>query len=172
MVEVGAGPTSQYSMSKLFRENGWRTICVEPNPYYFELHKNEGNEIYQYAISNKILNNQDFEIINPETKVQMAGSALKLKYPKLINDPKKIIKVDIVTLNWLLEFLNIDKTDYVSIDVEGWELEVMKGFDVKKYNPKVIVLENLENNKLYNEYMNSIEYKLFKKIYVNDIYIH
>ena len=39
-----------------------------------------------------------------------------------------------------------DKVDILSIDTEGWELEVMMGFDQEKYLPKVIVLENFQNN--------------------------
>ena len=34
--------------------------------------------------------------------------------------------------------------DFLTIDVEGYELEVLKGFDIKKYAPKVIVVEYLD----------------------------
>ena len=170
MIETGAGPTSLYSMSKAFRESGWRTICVDANPYYVDLHKAEGNEIYQYALSNEILYDQDFEIINPDTEEQLAGSALKLRNKNLTNAFKNIIKVDVVTLNWLLQSLDISKIDYVSIDVEGWEIEVMKGFDTQKYKPKVIVLENFLDENSYPAYMQSIGYTFLKKIYFNDIY--
>ena len=170
MIETGAGPTSLYSMSKAFREKGWRTICDDANPYYVDLHKAEGNEIYQYALSNEVLYDQDFEIIYPNTEYQLAGSALKLRNESLTNAPKKIIKVDVVTLNWLLQSLDISKIDYASIDVEGWEIEVMKGFDTQKYNPKVIVLENFLDDNSYPTYMQSIGYTFLKKIYFNDIY--
>jgi FkbM family methyltransferase len=171
MIEIGAGPTTSFSMSKAFRERGWRAICVDANPYYVNLHKSEGNEVYHYALSNEILKNQDFEIINPDTPCQLAGSSIKLRNANLINSPKKIIKVDIITLDWLLELLSVDKLDYISIDVEGWELEVMKGFNAQKYNPKVIVLENFLNEDSYIKYMNSIGYSFLKKIYFNDIYV-
>ena len=36
--------------------------------------------------------------------------------------------------------------DLLSIDVEGHELEVLKGFDLDKYSPKVIVVEYLDLN--------------------------
>ena len=170
MIETEAGPTSTYSMSKAFRERGWRTICVDANPYYVDLHKAEGNEIYHYALSNEILHDQDFEIINPDTGYQLAGSALKLRNENLTNAPKKIIKVNVVTLNWLLDFLNIDKVDYISVDVEGWELEVIKGLNTQKYTPKVIVLENFHQESSYPAYMKSIGYTFLERIYFNDIY--
>ena len=36
--------------------------------------------------------------------------------------------------------------DLLSIDVEGHELEVLKGFDITKFSPKVIVVEYLDLN--------------------------
>jgi hypothetical protein len=52
MIEVGAGPTTFYSMSKHFRDSGWRCICIDPNPKFVESHKKLGNEIHQVACSN------------------------------------------------------------------------------------------------------------------------
>ena len=38
------------------------------------------------------------------------------------------------------------KFDFLSLDVEGHELEVLKGFDITKFSPKVIVVEYLDLN--------------------------
>ena len=38
------------------------------------------------------------------------------------------------------------KIDFVSIDVEGHELEVIKGFNLKKYKPSIIVIEFLDKS--------------------------
>ena len=40
-------------------------------------------------------------------------------------------------------FIN-KKIDFLTIDVEGHELEVLKGFDLKKHSPKIIVIEYLD----------------------------
>jgi len=170
MLETGAGPTVEISMSKSFRENGWRTICVEPNPYYVDMHKKEKNEIYQYALSNEIAYNHDFEIANPDTPYQLSSSAIKIIRNDKDTVNKKIIKVDIVTLNWLLNSLGLSKLDFVSIDVEGWEIEVMEGFDTSIYKPLIILLENLYDDNYYNIYMNDIKYTLINKIFFNYIY--
>ena len=39
---------------------------------------------------------------------------------------------------------NNKNIDFLSIDVEGHELEVLKGLNIKKYKPKVIVVEYLD----------------------------
>ena len=66
--------------------------------------------------------------------------------------------VETIKLDTLLEKIEVEKVDILSIDVEGWELEVMLGFDVQKYNPKVIVLENFENKSEYEIFMNQKGY--------------
>ena len=56
--------------------------------------------------------------------------------------------------------------DLLSIDVEGHELDVLKGFDLDKYSPKVIVVEYLDLNVSKLEIKNlSIENVLNSEIY-------
>ena len=58
---------------------------------------------------------------------------------------KNIKKVQTTTLNSVLESANINKKiDVLCIDVEGHELEIIKGLDFKKYTPKIIVVEYLD----------------------------
>ena len=59
---------------------------------------------------------------------------------------KEIKKVKTKTLNSIIENSKFkDLTiDFLSIDVEGHELDVIKGFDLKKYKPKVVIIEFLD----------------------------
>lgn len=57
--------------------------------------------------------------------------------------------------------------DFLSVDVEGREIEVMKGLDTTRQSVGVIVLENLMHEASYTEYMRSIHYKLDMKIEYN-----
>jgi hypothetical protein len=59
---------------------------------------------------------------------------------------------------------------FVSIDVEGWELEVMQGFDTNKYNPEIVLLENLDHLTSYHNYMMNIGYRLAGILQQNEIF--
>ena len=84
---------------------------------------------------------------------------------------KEIKKVKTFTLNYILNKLNFDKRiDYMNLDVEGFELKVLNGFDIQKYKPKVISVEYLDlkmkklefkNNNIEN-LLDSELYKYFK----------
>ena len=59
---------------------------------------------------------------------------------------KEIKKVKTKTLNSIIENSKFNDLtiDFLSIDVEGHELDVIKGFDLKKYKPKVVIIEFLD----------------------------
>ena len=68
-----------------------------------------------------------------------------------------------------------DTIDYLNIDVEGFENEVLNGFDLKKYKPKVISIEflDLEMNKLEfknNNLLNVTKSNLYKTLINNDYF--
>ena len=65
----------------------------------------------------------------------------------------------------------MDKTpltniDILSIDVEGFELKVLKGLNFNKYKPKIIIVEFLDLEAIKWE----IPYNNFDKIIKSDLY--
>jgi FkbM family methyltransferase len=171
MVEVGAGPTTFYSMSRHFRNNGWRCICIEPNPKFVRQHLNEGNEIYQFACSNEEKEGT-LKVVNTGWGNENDGisySSLDIKYQ---NSPSvsEEIPVKITKLDSILESISLDHVDFVSVDTEGWEIEVMEGFSLNKFRPKIVLLENYEHNPNYEIYMSKFGYYLSNKINYNYIF--
>ena len=69
------------------------------------------------------------------------------------------------TLNSILKELDIKNIDLFSLDVEGYELEVLKGFDIKKYQFKYILIEindEIKNN-IFN-FMQENNYKILDNL--------
>jgi FkbM family methyltransferase len=103
------------------------------------------------------------------------------------NKAKEIKKINTITLNSLIENSKFkdNKIDFLSIDVEGHELNVLKGFDIKKYKPDLIILEfidpninefyhqkieNITNSLLY-KYMDNNDYKLINWIHDDLVFV-
>ena len=74
------------------------------------------------------------------------------------NENQKKVKVECFTLNSILKEKNIKSFDYLNVDVEGSELEVIKGIDLDKFRPSLISIEN--NDLTLEDYMQSKIYKL------------
>ena len=89
----------------------------------------------------------------------------------------KIIYLNTISLNYLFEKYKLTKNfDYISIDTEGNEFEILRKFNFKKYNVKIFSIEHnfdtAKRNKIYklmckNGYKRV--YKFFS--YMDDWYI-
>lgn len=184
IVEVGGATPDFLSMSKHFKENGWRSIIVEPNPTFAQMHRDAGNEIYEYACSFENQDNADFTIVHQNAPFEngivtdQSFSSLKIKdeylnhtHTVLKAENMSQIKVNVRRLDNILLSQNINKIDVLSVDTEGWELEVMKGLDTSKIDCTLIVLENYVYNPSYTEYMNTIGYSFHNRVDYNYFYI-
>ncbi len=83
-------------------------------------------------------------------------------WSKKINKPFLTQKIKKTTLNEVLNNNNVKKNfDFLNIDVEGHEVDVLKGINFKKYRPKLIAIEiHTKNTK---EIFQTQTYKILKK---------
>jgi len=186
IVEVGCATPQLLSMSQHFRESGWRCVGIEPNPQFVALHQDAGNEVLQYAAADFTADEHDFVVVEDSADYSdqrlsaHSYSALHIKpefaeYKNgaLKNFSQTTIKVRVRPLNDILRVHcpDLSVVDVLAVDVEGFEIEVMKGFTPGQYGTKVIVLENLFHDVAYNQYMAGIDYKLHCKLGHNYIYV-
>jgi hypothetical protein len=54
----------------------------------------------------------------------------------------KEVRVPTSTLNDILEKSSIEKIDFLSMDIEGGQLSALRGFDIKKYRPDLVCIED------------------------------
>jgi hypothetical protein len=72
----------------------------------------------------------------------------------------KEITVQARTLDSILKEAKVKTIDLLSIDVEGAELEVLLGTDLKKYRPRLILLEDKHLYLTKHRYLNKNGYSL------------
>lgn len=182
-VDVGAARPDYLSISALYRSMGWRVIAIEPNPIFCDLHRERGYEVLQYACGDHDQDNVDFFVVdshgaqyaNGEVSYESFSSlGIKDSYAALKDGlDKRRIQVNLRRLDTILKThaSDIEHIDILSVDVEGWELEVLGGLSIEKYRPRVMVIENLFNAKEYREYMKPIGFILWRRIRPNDVYV-
>lgn len=189
MIEVGAAGPDYLSQSKPFRNVGCRCIHVEPNPKFAQMYRDAGNEIYEYAISNFDSDDVDFDIVTQNGNYGLitneSFSSLHVEDDWVVKvssggytgrESLKIetIKVKVRKLDTLLEELQISNIDFLAVDVEGYEMDVIEGFSFLKYRPKAVVLENniSEDQPRFAEYMKVYGYECVSKQDTNYLYIN
>lgn len=179
IIEVGAYDPKQLSNSYHFEQNGWKAFCVEPNPYCIERFMKANRSVIPYAVSDKNQDNVDFTVVTGFIEPGwMAGfSALTLDPELMVRFPggvkaTEVVKVSTRTLDSLIEQYNIgDSIDILSLDIEGGEWNALQGFNLSKYKPKLILLENHFNTNGISEYIQSFGYKLDSKYSYNEYYL-
>jgi FkbM family methyltransferase len=170
-VDVGAYHATWISNTWIFEQEGWEIYCIEPNPHCIVGLNQSRNKVVQCAIGSEYADNKDFFVVRlghgPDRMA--GGTGLLDAYPD--NPEREVVKVNVRTFDWLVEkILKIDHVDYLSIDVEGTEMDVLKFADLDRWGVKVIVIENIGEDVAQHEYLVSKGFEKLNRIYVNDIY--
>jgi len=152
-------------------------LCIEANPIYQEPLTRNRKLSKLYAVGSENMDNVDFHVVKVHDHNNLSSvSALSIDLELLESHQKhyKISqyteKVNVRTIDFILEEWNPVKLDLVSIDIEGTELAALsawKSLDV--YKPKLLVVEanSKKHEKLLVEFLQRKNYKLDNKIEVN-----
>lgn len=136
-IEIGGGDGKNISNTYLLEKKYfWKGLICEPDK---RLH----NKIKKYRKS-KIIKNP---IVNTCKKVNFYQSSLyNSSIIKTINSKKT--KLNGLSLNRLIKKNIKGSVDYISIDTEGNEYEILKNFNFKKFKIKIFTIEhNFRNNR-------------------------
>ena len=143
-IDIGCNHPVYNNNTYLLYKKGWRGINVDLDKQSIDLfniyRKHDFNK--NVAVSS-VSKEVDLYFYHNKSAINTINKT-SAEFQKAI--PKEVRKITTNTLNTIiLESSFADKkVDFLSIDVEGYELEVLKGFDLKKYSPKVIVIEFLD----------------------------
>ena len=140
-VDVGAQHPVLDSVSKAFYDNGWRGVHVEPVPEYAQLLRdNRPDEtVLQVALSDKegTLNLHVLPNTGLSTAVHAYADGHQLEHGFDVCE----IEVPVKTLTSVLQPLLGKDIHWLKIDVEGFEENVLKGWDYTIFRPWVMVVE-------------------------------
>lgn len=177
-IEVGAAHGIAASNTLHFEQQGWTVLCIEANPHYRRVLPANRPHAMLVAVGAKDEEAVDFNVVTLTNGDQSAISGLQLDQ-KLMASHKDIIQsvgtitVQVKTLDRCIrEFGEFKTIDFVSIDTEGTELDVLKGFDVGRWMPRLIVIENNHSSTKHERYLKSFGYKFAERVEVNDFFVY
>jgi FkbM family methyltransferase len=143
-IDIGAHDGLWYSNTYyLEKELGWKGICVEPDKDMF----NKLKLIRDCICINKAVYDQNTEVefvsveeINTPEGIRGIRTCLSKLYPK-INGNSQFTET--ITMEKLMTDNNSPSNiDYISIDTEGAEYEILSGFPFNKYKVKLWTIEH------------------------------
>lgn len=176
-VEVGAHDGVFLSNTYLLETLGWRGILVEPDPEKSQLCRQNRPtaQVFECAClgpSNaaEVTFHRVLETNVLSTATMTDFHAQRLREWGMSTAQTK---VRARTLDSVLEESGAKSIDVLTIDVEEGELEVLRGFDLLRWHPSVVMVESngrWRNNEV-REYFTARGYAFLKAIAINDIYV-
>jgi FkbM family methyltransferase len=168
-IEIGAADGIKISNTYLLEKKFyWKGIISEPNPVHkFSNLTNRKAVLDTNIIDHKDYNKKIFYISNDPFNSSVKKNK---KY-------KKKIYLRAISLNSLLKKYKSPKSiDYISIDTEGNEYNILKKFNFKKYNVNIFTIEHnfnvLKRNKILKIMKRNNYIRIFKNLsYMDDWYI-
>jgi FkbM family methyltransferase len=149
-IDVGAADPVNHSVTKHFYDHGWRGINVDPSPGWFALLRaarpDEVNLQAGVGRADGVLTLYEGPPGHPGGATFSERQAKA--YEAELGRPLDTVEVPITTLARICADHVGDRTiDFLKVDAEGFEREVLEGADWERWRPRVVVVEATEPNR-------------------------
>lgn len=188
-IDIGAGDGKLGSNTMYFERRGWNCLCIEPNPVYVDYLNACRDKVVVAAITNdttidtmplKVIKVITTEVHDGDPPHQY-GALTSLRtdeklYERFKNNGHILEEYDVptrvMTLTKCIEENNFPTyIDFISIDTEGTELDILKSIDFEKIHVSVFVIENNFKTNDIEEYLLPYGYIKYLSHEENDFFI-
>jgi len=167
-VEVGANEPRARSQTFHLEQAGWTGILIEPQPQLAaQLHAERKAKVFAVACSSP-------ENAGRMLPLHVAGPLSALDRGRMAPGavPDAVIDVPVRTLDSVLEEAQAPAGfDFLSIDVEGHELDVLRGFDTARWRPQLILLEDHVADLSKHRALRAAGYRIVRRYENNGWYV-
>jgi FkbM family methyltransferase len=141
-VEVGAYDGRIGSTTLLFEQKGWQCLLVEPIPELVqEIRKTRRSIVKNCAASSERGETTLFLAETAEQMSTLEPDPAHHEWVHAVGGTIREITVRTARLDDLLDEADFPELDFITIDVEGHELEVLRGLSLDRFRPRIVILE-------------------------------
>jgi FkbM family methyltransferase len=141
-VDVGASMPIVDSNTYALYQKGWRGVAVEPLPYKQFWEQARPGDVFLNAAVGEQAGSLTLQVFENTTQISTADQATLENWKLGGVHPSHSIEVPTLTLDRLIsDHVPGRPLHLLSIDVEGMELSVLRGLNLRVHRPWVVVLE-------------------------------
>ncbi len=168
-LEAGANHPTSLSQTYLLEKRGWTGVLVEPVPECCEKLRAErpGSQVFQNALGSPEQRGKlKFSIPGGVSQLTSA-----LTDDQEVSAGDQVFEAELMTLTELLDAAGVSGLDFLSLDLEGMELEALQGLDFKRFKPALVIVEDRLDNLSRHHYLKGNGYKLVLRNGSNHWYV-
>lgn len=181
-LDIGANQPIYGNNTYLFYLKGGKGVCIEPDPSVFLLLEKERprDECLNIVINTGSVEEElDFYIFSESSLNTLSKEEAMNREKDGTHKIKDIIKVKAKNINQVFKEYFKTAPDFLSIDVEGLDYEILNSIDFALYRPIVICTETIaysetaykEKIPMIQELLESKGYLVFGDTHINTIFV-
>ena len=166
-VEVGANDPRHISQTFAMEQRGWTGVLVEPQPdLAAALRRERKAQVFAVACASRAE-------AGTELTLYLAGphSSFDAKLNTGDVKPHGTIRVPTRTLDDILTEAGAAQIDFLSIDVEGHELQVLDGFSLERWRPRLLLIEDLLTDTRLHRHLTRRGYRFMRRTGIDNWYV-
>ena len=172
-LDIGTNDPLFNNNTFLFYSHGHKGVCIEANPNLaLKIKKERPRDICLNVGASARNDNSREKFYISESTVLSSFSKVNASAASNIS---KTIEVPILGINKILSEVCERIPDFVSLDIEGMEILLLRGLDFKKYRPPIFCIETLDikgnKSKEIIDFMKNNNYLILADTYVNTIFV-
>ena len=180
-LDIGCFHPTRHNNTYAMYKKGWHGINIDLNPLTIDLFNFARSK--DININAAISNNEEtkrlyfIDELNTQNTLEANHLSFLKNHHNLKEEEISLQEIKTKRLDKILDIYNFKDIDFMNIDVEGHELNILNSIDFLKYKIKFICIEMIDHNdqaKMINEKLNVVleknDYILEKIIDFNFIY--
>ena len=181
-LELGANYPDYCNNTYLFYLKGSRGVCVEADETLIPkiVKKRKGDKVLNIGVGTGQQSAADFFIFSEKGLNTFSADEARYREKHSKYKIAKIVKMDLKSINEIIESNFSKYPDLLSIDIEGLDLEVLKTLDYNRFPIPVICVETCTfsdnhikpKDKSIEEFMSSVGYFPYADTYINTIFVN
>ena len=179
-IEIGAHDGISFSNTFFFEKSRtWKGVCIEPNPSVFEkLVRNRKSSNLNVCIGDSNTTVKFTQIVGYSEMLsgitnKYDGHHLERIKNEVYTNGGEIRSIDVPMLRLeSLPQIKQKSVDFISIDTEGSEFDIVKSIDFEKIHVKVLVIENNYKDGELANFLKSKNFILVASLRTDEVYIY
>jgi FkbM family methyltransferase len=177
-LDIGAFHPIALSNTFAFYQQGHRGVCIEPDPVRSaNIAKTRPNDtVLNIGIGIDTQSDAEFYVMTSADLCTFSREEAE-RLTKFGQKIERVVNVPLRTINSVMAEHFDPWPNFVSMDIEGLDLAVLRTFDFARFRPEIFCIETLdsrtqrEKDRDIHSLMASVGYEVFADTFINTIFV-